>query len=288
MFGNQTSGSSFLATYSAQLGHLVRQRKAETALRDTQQRAEALATSLRRVLEQTRAESDYLVNMSHELRTLLNAIIGFSALMREEARGPMPERYREYANDIHSSGQDLMGLIESFNQEHAMLLPPARALHEIRVDVGAVIRTAYQSVRELAQGKDVKVQARLGRALPPLYADEECVQQMLIDVLGEAIRLSPAGSAVEVVVRCVDNGKMVFQIVSTEATDPAATMTSEASGRSDFDEMRANFLASIHDATLGFKTAEDGRRVATLAFPAIRVVTGTETQDMTAAPRGVA
>jgi signal transduction histidine kinase len=269
MFANQTNGSSFLAAYSAQLGHLVRQRKAETALRDTQQRAEALATSLRRVLEQTRAESDYLVNMSHELRTLLNAIIGFSALMREEARGPMPERYRDYANDIHSSGQDLMSLIEGFNQEHAMLLPPARALHESQVDVTAAIRAAYHSLRETAQEKGVKVQARLGRALPPLYADEECVQQMLTDVIGEAIDLSPANVSVEVIARVVDNGKMVFQVVSP-APDPAKP---DVPTRSDSDEMRANFLASIHDATLGFKTTDDGRRVATLAFPVARVVT---------------
>lgn len=270
MFANQPNGSSFLSAYSAQLGHLVRQRKAETALRDTQMRAEALATSLRRVLEQTRAESDYLVNMSHELRTLLNAIIGFSALMREEARGPMPERYRDYANDIHSSGQDLMSLIEGFNKEHAMLLPPARALVEARIDVPSVIRAAYQSIRETAQEKDIKVQARMGRSLPPLHADEECVQQMLIDLIGEAIRLSPAKRPVEVVARLADNGKMVFQIVSATAMPdpdhPAVPMPS------DFDEMRANFLASIHDATLGFKTADDGRRVATLAFPVDRVV----------------
>lgn len=272
MFANQPTGSSFLAAYSAQLGHLVRQRKAETALRDTQQRAEALATSLRRVLEQTRVESDYLVNMSHELRTLLNAIIGFSALMREEARGPMPERYREYANDIHASGQDLMGLIESFNTEHAMLLPPARALHETQVDVPTVIRAAYQSLRDTAQEKGIKVQARLGKSLPPLYADEECVQQMLIDVLGEAIRLSPANRPVDLIARLVDNGKMVFQVVSAAA--PSDSDHPEIPTPSDFDEMRANFLASIHDATLGFKTAEDGRRVATLAFPVARVVAG--------------
>lgn len=285
MFANQPSGSSFLSAYSAQLGHLVRQRKAETALRDTQQRAEALASSLRRVLEQTRAESDYLVNMSHELRTLLNAIIGFSALMREETRGPMPERYRDYAHDIHSSGQDLMGLIESFNQERAMLLPPARALHESRVDVASAIRSAYQSVREIAQEKGIKIQARLGRTLPPLYADAECVEQMLIDLIGEAIRLSPDDQPIEVVARLADNGKMVFQIVSAAASaDPDAEPEPLPS---DFDEMRANFLASIHDATLGFKTVEDGRRVATLAFPVVRVVLdGVDQTFLTPAARG--
>jgi signal transduction histidine kinase len=289
MLTNLPNGSSFLSAYSAQLGHLVRQRKAETALRDTQQRAEALASSLRRVLEQTRAESDYLVNMSHELRTLLNAIIGFSALMREEARGPMPERYRDYANDIHTSGEDLMGLIESFNREHAMLLPPARALHEEQVDVPGVIKAAYQTVREAAQKKGIKIQARLSRSLPPLYADEECVQQILVDLIGEAIRVSPANRPIDVVARIVDNGKMVFQIVSVFG--PETSDVPQVPEPSDFDEMRANFLASIHDATLGFKTAADGRRVATLVFPVARVVLDaddTRPDRMTTAAGGAA
>jgi two-component system cell cycle sensor histidine kinase PleC len=282
LYSNQNSGSSVLAAYSAQLGHLVRQRHAETALRDTQHRAEALATSLRRVLEQTRAESDYLVNMSHELRTLLNAIIGFSSLMREESSGPLPESYRDHANDIYESGQDLMSLIETFSEENAMLLPPARGLHETSVDVGAIIRTAYQSLREFAQNRAIKVQARLARALPPLYSDEECLQQMLIDLIGEAIRLAPEATVIELIARCADDGKMIFQFVSAVAA-PNAQPEAGGAQRTDFDEMRANFLASIHDATLGFETAEDGRRVATLAFPATRVITGSAGQDMTTA-----
>ena len=59
-----------------------------------------------------RAKSEFLATMSHELRTPLNAIIGFSEIIKDETFGPVGNtQYRDYASDIHGSGQHLLGLI---------------------------------------------------------------------------------------------------------------------------------------------------------------------------------
>ncbi len=62
--------------------------------------------------EASRAKSEFLSNMSHELRTPLNAIIGFADLMRAEIFGSILPRYREYVEDIHTSGRHLLNLID--------------------------------------------------------------------------------------------------------------------------------------------------------------------------------
>lgn len=270
MFANPSfgGGSSYLAVYSTQLAHLVRQRHAEASLRDTQARAEVLASSLRRVLEQTRAESDLLVTMSHELRTLLNAIVGFSGLMSREAQGPLPERYREYAADIEASGRDLLKLVEAVH-ENTPILPPDRGLEEKPLALGEVVRGAYQDVRELARDKGVKVQARLARDLPSLRADEGCVKQMLVDLIAEAVRRSPAETPVDLVIKRAERGGLIVQVQNAEPPDTPVDIALGAEG----DQARLNFFAEIHQATVEIAAAGDGCRAATVAFPAERLVT---------------
>jgi signal transduction histidine kinase len=81
---------------------IARHKKTAAAMRMAKHEAEAAS----------RIKSEFLANMSHELRTPLNAIIGFSEVIRDGVMGgPIDERYRDYARDIHGAGVDLLELI---------------------------------------------------------------------------------------------------------------------------------------------------------------------------------
>ncbi len=98
-----------------------------------------------------RTKSEFLVAMSHELRTPLNAVLGFSEVIKDETFGPVGRvQYRDYANDIHASGQHLLGLIndvldlskiESGNDE----------LHEDEIEISKIIRSALKLVGHRAE-----------------------------------------------------------------------------------------------------------------------------------------
>ena len=72
---------------------------------------ESLQRSEARVVEASKAKSDFLARMSHELRTPLNAIIGFSEMINEAMIGPLDARYRSYGADINSAGRHLQTII---------------------------------------------------------------------------------------------------------------------------------------------------------------------------------
>jgi len=109
-------GDSLMNRYCDKLGNIVDRRRAEVALEAARVSAESARASAvnAMVAAQTasRTKSEFLANMSHELRTPLNAIIGFSEVMESELLGPLgAPRYREYANDIHSSALHLLHII---------------------------------------------------------------------------------------------------------------------------------------------------------------------------------
>ena len=232
----QDSGSAYLNRYSQVMASLARQRKAEAALMDTRDRAEVIATRLNQVIEQTASESDYLVDMSYKLRTLLNAIMGFSSLMENESQGPLQESYKAYAADIHSSGMEVLGLIESFDARQAGVADsPAEApeapveepvaeaapaqlvgdLQETHFSLTDIIREAYADIREMAAEREVKIRARLSRDLPQIRADRELLRSMFTHLLGVAVDGTLAGAEVELIGSTDEEGSLRFAIDTT-------------------------------------------------------------------------
>ena len=103
--------------------------------------ASELKDALARAHAADRAKSAFLARMSHELRTPLNAIIGFSEAMRLRVMGALPERYAEYAGDIHDSGRHLLALVERI-LEMARLEAGGRVLAAEPIDLAGIARDA--------------------------------------------------------------------------------------------------------------------------------------------------
>jgi signal transduction histidine kinase len=131
--------------------------------------------------------------LSHELRTPLNAILGFSEAMRDELLGPHANnRYREYAADIHNSGQYLLtlasDLLDLSQGETGML-----SLAETEFDLGRLIGDCVRTVSGAATERGLDLSLTLAPRLPWLRADETKVRQILLNLLSNAIKFTPAG-----------------------------------------------------------------------------------------------
>lgn len=169
---------------------------------DARKRREAeLAAERDREREANAAKSRFLANMSHELRTPLNAMIGFADMMREEMFGPMgDEKYHEYAELIGDSGRHLVAVIGDV-LDLSKIEARKYALDIARVDLAAIVDSAMKIVGPQARAAQVTVTGQIDRNLPALEADARAIKQMLLNLLANALKFTPAGGRVTIVAR---------------------------------------------------------------------------------------
>ncbi|MDA0652343.1 MAG: PAS domain-containing sensor histidine kinase [Proteobacteria bacterium] len=145
-----------------------------------------------------RAKSEFLANMSHELRTPLNAIIGFSEIMKKQAFGPLGSpHYLEYMEDIHNSGNHLVDIINDI-LDLSKIEAGCMELHETKLPVRTMINSCLRIMHERAASAEVKLVVRVPDDLPDLHADERLVKQMLINLLSNGVKFTPAGGTITV------------------------------------------------------------------------------------------
>ncbi|MDP6787530.1 MAG: PAS domain S-box protein, partial [Rhodospirillales bacterium] len=143
-----------------------------------------------------RTKSEFLANMSHELRTPLNAILGFSNVMQEELHGPLKnEKYREYVDDIHKSGEHLLELINDI-LDLSKIEAKALVLEEKPMDLHKVSEAIIRLIRPRAEKGRIAVTNKVGRDLPFLFGDERRVKQILFNLLSNATKFTDAGGSV--------------------------------------------------------------------------------------------
>jgi signal transduction histidine kinase len=153
---------------------------------------------LYRELETTsRHKSEFLANMSHELRTPMNAIIGFSQVLRERMFGELNEKQKEYLDDILASASHLLSLIND-------------VLDLSKVEAGQVeleiapfsLRDALERgvvmVRERATMNGVQVAFSADPEVDIIEGDERRIRQVIFNLLSNAVKFTPAGGAVDV------------------------------------------------------------------------------------------
>jgi len=148
----------------------------------------------------SRAKNQFLASMSHELRTPLNAIMGFAEILKDQMFGALgTERYRGYAENIHTSASYLMDLIrdvldmakiEAGRME--LVLKPIEVMPEIDRCLGMIAASAQSAglvVETLTPEKNSRVQA-----------DSRALRQILLNLLSNAVKFTPSGGLVRVAV----------------------------------------------------------------------------------------
>ena len=144
----------------------------------------------------SKSKSLFIANMSHELRTPLNAIIGFSELISKEMFGALSiPKYKEYAGDIYSSGNHLLGVVNNLLMFSKMEAGQHRIATEplcLEEEVSGVARV----MRIEAEKRSIRIVQAVIPKTVIVSADQQSLRQVLFNVIGNAVKFSEADSEV--------------------------------------------------------------------------------------------
>jgi signal transduction histidine kinase len=177
--------------------------KVEERTRELQEALAALSEKSRELEVASKHKSNFLANMSHELRTPLNAIIGFSQVLRQRLFGPINEKQEEYLEDILSSGNHLLSLIND-----VLDLSKVEA-GQVELEVNPFsLREALERgvvmVREPATEHGVRLSLEVAPGVDLVEGDERRLRQVIFNLLSNAVKFTPAGGSVAVASTLVD------------------------------------------------------------------------------------
>ena len=190
------------------------------------------------------AKSQFLATMSHELRTPLNAILGFSDLMRGELLGPIGnEAYKTYLDDIHSSGQHLLRIINDI-LDLSRIEAGKRVLREELTSLVEVAREACSLLHLKARQKEITVNEVLEDNLPKIVIDEQAMRQVILNLVSNALKFTPQGGEVTVKVGRTQSGG---QYISVRDNGPGIP-----------EEEIPIVLSAFGQGSISIKTAEQG------------------------------
>ncbi|MEE2527077.1 ATP-binding protein [Hyphobacterium sp. HN65] len=212
-YSERATSDGGLVSVGADISDLKNQEKAlkesEQRLRNTvedvrknQQRIAELANKYEeekiRAEEANRSKSEFLANMSHELRTPLNAVNGFSEIMLREMFGPLGDsRYIDYVNDIHTSGQHLLSLINDI-LDMSKIEAGKMKLQKEPVSLTEIVEQSLRLVKARAEEKSIRLASTLDENLPDLTADPRALKQVVLNLLSNAVKFTPEDGQVSV------------------------------------------------------------------------------------------
>ena len=183
------------------------------------ERTHALSIKNAELARASRHKDDFLASMSHELRTPLNAVIGLTDAMLEGICGPLSDRQRSWLGDIASSGKHLLGLINDI-LDLARIESGRVELELARVHPEEVAESSRRLVAGVAMTRNVALVTEVEPNLQPLTTDPRFLRQILLNLLGNAIKFTPSGGTVRFRVRGEDS-HMVFEVADTGIGIPA-------------------------------------------------------------------
>jgi signal transduction histidine kinase len=172
-------------------------------------------------------KSQFLAHVSHELRTPLNAILGYTELILDNIYGDVPEKIRNTLSRVELNGRHLLGLINDV-LDLSKIEAGSFELAQADYSMQEVVHAAVAAVEPLAAEKKLALKVVVPPALPRAAGDERATTQVLLNLLGNAVKFTEAGE-VSVKVAASDG---VFRIAVTDTGIGIA----EADHRKIFEE----------------------------------------------------
>jgi signal transduction histidine kinase len=141
---------------------------------------------------ESRHKSQFLANMSHELRTPLNAILGYTELILDHIYGEAPERMRHVLERVQTNGRHLLGLINDV-LDLAKIEAGQLTLSLTDYSMKDVVNGVISALEPLAVEKHLAFKAEVPTQLPTGYGDERRIAQVLLNLVGNAIKFTDTG-----------------------------------------------------------------------------------------------
>ncbi len=201
----------------------------ELDITDRKQHEAELADLLRTVglardeaMEATAAKSRFLSSMSHELRTPMNAILGFTRIVKRRTAGTIPEKETDNLSKILSSAEHLLALINDI-LDVSRIEAGREEIRPVDLDIPPLVESCLETVAPLIRSDRVDLRGDVESSVEGMFTDDEKLRQILINLLGNAIKFTDEG-AVSLSVRSED-GRVRFEVtdsgigISAEALD---------------------------------------------------------------------
>jgi signal transduction histidine kinase len=154
-------------------------------------------------------KSQFLANMSHELRTPMNAILGYTELILDDIYGETPAKLREVLDRVQANGRHLLGLINDvldLSKIEAGQLTLSLGDYSMK----DVVQNVFSAVESLAKEKKLALKIDVPGDLPRAHGDERRIAQVLLNLVGNAIKFTDKG---EVVIKAAaTNGTFTVQV----------------------------------------------------------------------------
>jgi PAS domain S-box-containing protein len=262
------------AVFCAIVRDITQWKRTEAELRAAKEAAEKVSAQ----------KSDFLARIGHELRTPINAILGFSDLMRRDKGDALRhEKYLGYAHDIHASGTHLLSLINDL-----LDLSKAEAgrmdMTFGAVSISDVVEYATRMLEREAAERGVIMRTAISEKLPRVVADLRAMRQILINMISNAVKYTDAGGEVTVSANVGKTGQLKLRIRDTgigmtedeinDALEPfkrVATQGRETQG-TGLGLPLTKALAEANRASFDI-TSEPGRGTTVeITFPTTRVL----------------
>lgn len=171
---------------------LWHERRQAARLAERSRELERLSSEL---LRASRMKNDFLANVSHELRTPLNAIVGFVDLLREGVYGDLSPRQVKPVERIEASANHLRHLVDQI-LDLAKMAAGRLDVHAESLDIRPFILDVASEVESLVNEKSLSLSLVMGGSLPRIRSDPTHLRQILVNLIGNAVKYTDTGSIV--------------------------------------------------------------------------------------------
>lgn len=224
-----------------------------------------------------RAKSEFLANMSHELRTPLNSIIGFSDLLLDGIAGELNEKQVQYAGNISNSGKHLLTIINDILDLSKIEAGEMSLLYE-EVSVKEMVDEVVTVFTPISSKNDLSLESpHLENII--IQADKSKLKQILFNLIGNAIKFTPAGGHVSISsyqsdgmlsIRVKDTGIGISREDQQKLFEPFKQLDSALSRKYDGTGLGLSLvkkLAAMHNGTVSVESEVNKGSTVTVSLP---------------------